>query len=124
MVPEIGYDAIFTRFGDGKMDKTLKIQRFVEVLDDLDRLSDNAIVERKDISEFKGNDPLAEKLLKAYDERLKVASEKAFDLFDVNHQNLIPTLDLERVLCCVGRRLHNDDMQVSNFIYGSIKLNN
>ena len=109
VIPDISYETIFNKFGEKKKDKYLKVPEFVEALENLDKLFDNA-PERKEVSAFRSDNELADKLLRAYDNRLKNVLEKAFDLFDVKKQNEIPSTDLERVLNSVGRKPNVEDL--------------
>ena len=112
LVSETRMDCIFNRFGEGKKtkDQTLKVSDFCDALENLDLLS-NRGRERKEISEYMGgDDPTEKRLLQEYDERVKTALSKAFDIFDTKSLNEIAATDLERVLCCVGRRPRFEDI--------------
>ena len=41
-------------------------------------------------------------ILRQYDEYLQVIVKQAFDMFDVYNTNEIPTVELERILHCLG----------------------
>ena len=42
-------------------------------------------------------------ILRQYDEYLQCIVKQAFDMFDVYNTNEIPTVELERILHCLGK---------------------
>ena len=42
-------------------------------------------------------------ILRQYDEYLQVIVKQAFDMFDIYNTNEIPTVELERILHCLGK---------------------
>jgi len=103
ILPDISYSTIFHRFGEDSKskDKYLKAQELADAIENLDNLKDK-VADRKEVSLFHTDNSLAEKILRDYDARMKIALEKAFDQFDPKNESEIPAIDLDRVLCCVG----------------------
>ena len=114
LVPEIGYECIFKKFSTKSPGVKISITELLQAIEDPGSLinrgpsSTRNVLKRFEAHSSSMGTP--DRLLEKYDEALEIALEKAFNLFDVNHSGEVATSDLERIICCVGRKVDPVDL--------------
>lgn len=112
LLPETALETIFSMYSkdSAHMDTTLFVNGLNEVETiDGDEEGGSRRKDRREIEAFEGDSE--EQLLKEYDERLVNALVRAFELFDPDGNDCIPSVELERVLCALGQPFTHTELR-------------
>lgn len=111
LLPESCAATIFSSFGI-ENGKALDTQSFCRALEEGDAEDPNLRRMRAaKVAEYTGKScPIAEEILKAYDDTMVEAVKAAFDIFDKNGTNRIAAVELERMLNSLGHFPSNDEL--------------
>eukprot|EP01032_Pedospumella_encystans_P020445 gene20445-23223_t len=114
--PDTAILLLFSFYGQRGL---LNVKAFCEALGDaVDPVAAGMVMssgptERKEIAAYeavKGMCEISEKILTAYDKRIVHFLQLAFDIFDPTDKNVIPAIELERVLRSIGYMITYEEM--------------
>ena len=107
LIPETAIYTIFTINCQRNNKSVLQVDRFLASLTDAlngvyTHNNDQKTMLIEYDSDGHNSDLFVINILRQYDEYLQVIVKQAFDMFDVYNTNEIPTVELERILHCLG----------------------
>lgn len=117
LIPNIAVNTVFMMLGSKGNHSMLDTNRFVISLNDSSDEKTRERIRQHDteftVSPYE-NDELhddgVKDILRQYDSKLQLSLQRVFDAFDVNHNNEIPTVELERVMHSLGYTCYLDDL--------------
>jgi Ca2+-binding EF-hand superfamily protein len=97
----------------------LDISSFLIALDEMNNTikkkssSSTTITERKELPKFKPDEnmcEIAKEILLKYDEKIRRCLQLSFDLYDINNNNKINSIEIERILRSIGYIVNYNDI--------------